>query len=211
MTLDETDVAIVGPGPYGLSLAAQLRARGVSYRIFGPPMKFWRDMPLGINLKSFAFATNLTVPERGFTFPEWCRSQALEDHEPCTMQSFATYGLFIKDRFVPDLEPAPVTNVLGPGRGFEITLATGNGFARAASSSRPDSPTLRTSRPSCAILGPSWRATRSTIPTTPASPGRRSRSSAPVPLRSKPPRSLTSRERGRACWCATPKWSFTAA
>jgi FAD-dependent urate hydroxylase len=125
MTLDETDVAIVGPGPYGLSLAAQLGARGVSYRIFGPPMKFWRDMPLGINLKSFAFATNLVVPERGFTFPEWCRSRALEDDEPCTMQSFATYGLFIKDRFVPDVEPAPVTNVATRGRGFEITLATG--------------------------------------------------------------------------------------
>jgi thioredoxin reductase len=125
MTLDETDVAIVGPGPYGLSLAAQLRARGVSFRIFGPPMKFWRDMPRGINLKSFAFATNLVVPERGFTFPEWCRSRGLEDLEPCTMDSFATYGLWIKDRFVPEVEPALVTNISSRGRGFELTLATG--------------------------------------------------------------------------------------
>jgi hypothetical protein len=123
MTL-ETDVAIVGPGPYGLSLAAQLRARGVSHRIFGPPMKFWLDMP-PINLKSFAFATSLVVPERGHTFPEWCRGQGLEDHEPCTMASFATYGLWIKDRFVPDLEPSAVTKVSSHGRGFEVTVATG--------------------------------------------------------------------------------------
>jgi thioredoxin reductase len=128
MTL-ETDVAIVGPGPYGLSLAAQLRARGVSFRIFGPPMKFWRDMPRGINLKSFAFATSIVVPERGNTFPEWCRANGLEDHEPCTMQSFAAYGMWIKDRFVSDLEPAPVTNVAARGRGFEVTLATGERFS----------------------------------------------------------------------------------
>ncbi len=125
VTSEETDVAIVGPGPYGLSLAAQLRARGVKFRIFGPPMKFWKDMPKGINLKSFAFATNLYVPVKGFTFPEWCRSQGLEDLEPCTMESFAAYGIWIKDRFVADLDPTPVTNVASNGRGFEVTLADG--------------------------------------------------------------------------------------
>ena len=107
MTIDETDVAIVGPGPYGLSVAAQLRSRGVSCRVFGPPMKFSWDMPRGINLKSFAFATNLAVPESGHTFPEWCRARGLEDLEPCSMESFATYGLWIKDRFVSDVDPRP--------------------------------------------------------------------------------------------------------
>jgi len=126
MTIDETDVAIVGPGPYGLSVAAQLRSRGVSCRVFGPPMKFWRDMPRGINLKSFAFATNLAVPESGHTFPEWCRARGLEDLEPCSMESFATYGLWIKDRFVSDVDPALVTNVAArEGGGFEVTLETG--------------------------------------------------------------------------------------
>jgi 2-polyprenyl-6-methoxyphenol hydroxylase-like FAD-dependent oxidoreductase len=33
---ETTDVVIVGAGPYGLSLAAHLRARGISFRIFGP-------------------------------------------------------------------------------------------------------------------------------------------------------------------------------
>ena len=37
------DVAIVGAGPYGLSLAAHLRAAGVNYRQFGLPMHLWRD------------------------------------------------------------------------------------------------------------------------------------------------------------------------
>ena len=40
---DVVDVAIVGAGPYGLSVAAHLRGAGVSYRQFGLPMHLWRD------------------------------------------------------------------------------------------------------------------------------------------------------------------------
>ena len=38
-----TDVAIVGAGPYGLSVAAHLRRSGRSVRQFGLPMRLWRD------------------------------------------------------------------------------------------------------------------------------------------------------------------------
>jgi thioredoxin reductase len=123
--MSEADVAIIGAGPYGLSLAAHLRARGVALRIFGQPMKFWHDMPRGLYLKSLAFATNVAVPEAGFTFAEWCRAQGLEDFEPCSMDSFARYGLWMKNRFVPDVEPVDVASVAARGHGFEIALATG--------------------------------------------------------------------------------------
>jgi cation diffusion facilitator CzcD-associated flavoprotein CzcO len=119
------DVAIVGAGPYGLSLAAHLRARGVKHRICGEAMRFWRDMPVGINLKSFAFATNIAVPERGNSFPDWCRRNGLEDYEPCTMQSFAAYGMEMRERFVPEIDEVLATNIASNGNGkeFEVTLA----------------------------------------------------------------------------------------
>jgi FAD-dependent urate hydroxylase len=128
MTRD-TDVAIIGSGPYGLSLAAHLRARGVKYRIFGDSMRFWRDMPVGVNLKSLAFATNIYVPQRGFSFPEWCRDHRLEDFEPCTMQSFAAYGMEMQERFVPDLEKVFVQNVAKRDGVFDITLVSGEQFS----------------------------------------------------------------------------------
>lgn len=122
------DVAIIGSGPYGLGLAAHLRARGVNYRIFGDSMRFWRDMPVGVNLKSLAFATNISVPDSGHTFPKWCVQNGLEDFEPCTMQSFATYGCEMQKRFVPNLEEVFVTNVAPRDKGFEVTLASGESF-----------------------------------------------------------------------------------
>jgi pyridine nucleotide-disulfide oxidoreductase len=125
MGIEDADVLIVGAGPYGLSLASQLRKRNVSFRIIGQVMKFWRDMPIGMNLKSPAFGTNIYVPERGHTFPEWCRRRGLEDFEPCTMQSFAEYGLWMQKRFVPDLESEEVVNVFPGLKGFDVTLSSG--------------------------------------------------------------------------------------
>ncbi len=129
VTTRDYDVAIVGSGPYALSLAAHLRACGVDHRIFGPPMKFWRDMPRGINLKSFAYATNVYVPApraRRTSFPEWCRARGLEDFEPCSMESFAKYGLWMAENFVPDLEPVEVRRVsVEPDGAFLLALSDG--------------------------------------------------------------------------------------
>jgi FAD-dependent urate hydroxylase len=120
-----TEVAIIGAGPYGLSLAAHLRARGVRYRIFGEAMRFWLNMPVGVNLKSLAFATNIALPKSGHSYPDWCRQHGLEDFEPCTMQSFAAYGLEIQKRFVPDLEEVLATDVSLQADGFEVVLSSG--------------------------------------------------------------------------------------
>jgi FAD-dependent urate hydroxylase len=123
----DTHVVIVGSGPYALSLAAHLRSRGTPHRVFGPAMHFWRTMPQGLNLKSLGFATNISVPERGYSYPDWCRRQGLEELEPCSMESYAAYGLEMQRRFVPDLEPEQVAMVRSAGdQRFEVTLSNGD-------------------------------------------------------------------------------------
>lgn len=42
-SLSDLPVAIVGARPYGLSVAAHLRSCGVPFRIFGRPMRRWRE------------------------------------------------------------------------------------------------------------------------------------------------------------------------
>ena len=57
------EVAIIGAGPYGISLAAQLGTRGIDYRIFGKPMDTWSaHMPKNMTLKSEGFASSLSAP-----------------------------------------------------------------------------------------------------------------------------------------------------
>jgi cation diffusion facilitator CzcD-associated flavoprotein CzcO len=62
------DVAIIGAGPYGLSIAAHLKVRGLDFRIFGSPMHTWLShMPKGMRLKSEGFASGLYDPQSTFT------------------------------------------------------------------------------------------------------------------------------------------------
>jgi FAD-dependent urate hydroxylase len=120
-----TEVAIVGAGPYGLAVAGHLREEGIDFRIFGSPMSFWLGMPATIQLKSYAFATNIYVPRPRYTFPEYCRNHGLEDLEPCSMASFAAYGLWVQRELVPGVEPVQVTGLRSRGEQFELTLDGG--------------------------------------------------------------------------------------
>jgi cation diffusion facilitator CzcD-associated flavoprotein CzcO len=88
-------------------------------------MEFWRRMPATLNLKSFAFATSIRVPRPHFTFPEYCRARGLPDLEPCSMASFAEYGLWVQRTVVPQLEAIDVTGLRPQEDGFQLTLASG--------------------------------------------------------------------------------------
>src|SRR5882672_7489182 len=71
------DVAIVGAGPYGLSIAAHLRSTDVTFRIFRRPMQTWREhMPNGMLLKADGFASNLADPASSFTLKSFVNRRA---------------------------------------------------------------------------------------------------------------------------------------
>jgi len=49
----ETDVLILGAGPFGLALASHLRDLGIDFALAGRPMSFWQEnMPAGMLLRS---------------------------------------------------------------------------------------------------------------------------------------------------------------
>ncbi len=126
--LETTDVAIIGAGPYGLSVAAHLRARGVGFRIFGQPMIFWKRMLPGINLKSPDFGSNIYTPEPGNTFIEWCDARGLSRQEPIPMSRFTEYAVDTQARLLPMVEKVEVTQVRAVDDGFEVTTAAGARF-----------------------------------------------------------------------------------
>ena len=123
---DTTDVAIVGAGPSGLSIAAHLRASHLDFRIFGEPMIFWRRMLPGISLKSPDFGSNIYTPEPGNTFIEWANARGMSRQEPIAMAHFTQYGLDTQQRILPMVERVNVTRVRPQSGGFEVGLADGS-------------------------------------------------------------------------------------
>ncbi len=124
-----TDVAIIGAGPYGLSLAAHLTAAGLAVRIFGQPMHTWRTgMPAGMVLKSEGFASNLWDPDGTFTLKHYCHDQRLPYQDlglPVPLQVFSDYGVAFQKRFVPLLDHRWVANVERESNGFVLYLDDG--------------------------------------------------------------------------------------
>ena len=52
-TINETQLLIIGAGPYGLSMASYAKRLGIDLRVLGEPMGFWKDnMPGGLLLRS---------------------------------------------------------------------------------------------------------------------------------------------------------------
>jgi len=127
--MNQCDVAIIGAGPYGLSIAAHLRALGVDFRIFGSPMHTWlTHMPKGMRLKSEGFASSLYDPGSTFTLEVYCKEKGIPYGRlgrPVPLEVFTAYGLEFQKRFVANLENKMVESLKRSGDGFELGLDSG--------------------------------------------------------------------------------------
>ena len=67
--MTKCDIAIIGAGPYGLSVTAHLRTiKGLDVCTFGEPMCFWqRNMPTGMLLRSGWVASQIADPNQSLT------------------------------------------------------------------------------------------------------------------------------------------------
>jgi lysine/ornithine N-monooxygenase len=129
MMSQRLEVAIIGAGPYGLSIAAHLSQRGVDYRLFGTPMHTWRNhMPEGMWLRSEGFASNLADPGGELTLERYC-----EDHGfdvggwgvPIPLEVYSGYGEWFVEQAKLPVEDTHVVGLAKDSGGFVLDLATG--------------------------------------------------------------------------------------
>jgi hypothetical protein len=128
----DCEVAVVGAGPYGLSVAAHLSAAQIHVRLFGEPMEFWqRHMPEGMILRS---------SWRGCRFSDGSGSGRLTPEKfermrgtplppEVTLEEFVAYGQWFQRHAIPEIEHRRVLRVDAAAQGFRVRLDDGRSLA----------------------------------------------------------------------------------
>lgn len=121
---DRLDVAVVGAGPFGLSVAAHQAHRRV--RAFGEPMETWRTrMPPDMRLRSDWDETSLSAPEDRGSIDAWARAVGEAREEPIPLPKFLRYSEWFRETFVPENDRADVAQLERGGGVYRITTAAG--------------------------------------------------------------------------------------
>src|ERR1039457_1681482 len=94
-------VAIIGAGPFGLSLAAKLRAANADFSLFGRTMSFWREnVPIGTRLLSGPVTCSLS--DNQFDCAAYAEANGMSLPIAFTGEEFIAYGTWFQSLACPD-------------------------------------------------------------------------------------------------------------
>jgi cation diffusion facilitator CzcD-associated flavoprotein CzcO len=128
---NEVDVAIVGAGPYGLSIGAHLKQSAIDFKVFGHPMDAWKmHMPPGMFLKSDGPSTNLCGLKHGLSLEQYCELHGIvyDARTPIPLNIFAEYGVAFQAQLVPLVERVNIRSVQASGGAYALESADGRLF-----------------------------------------------------------------------------------
>ncbi len=123
--MDRDPVAVIGAGPYGLTVAAHLKARNVPTVVFGKAMEFWQGMPNAMFLKSVWSAATLRDGFGGHTLSDFAEATGTTKQDPIPLPYFLAYGKWYQEQLVPDIDPTFVKHLVRDGGRFRLEMADG--------------------------------------------------------------------------------------
>ncbi len=121
----KTTTVVIGAGPYGLSAAAHLQARGIPTLILGKPMEFWQRMPPKMYLKSSWSALSISEPSGKYSLNAYAKMHNIAKQEPVLLQTFLSYGQWFQQQVVPDVDTTFVQSLARDGQQFHLDLTDG--------------------------------------------------------------------------------------
>ena len=122
-----SEVLIIGAGPFGLSISAHLRQRGVDHLIVGRPMDTWRDhAPAGMYLRSEPNMLAMSHPRPGYDFEDYCRCERIDGMGrgiPVAIERFLGYADWYIKQLAPDVSDVRVTEISEVNGRFRVAFA----------------------------------------------------------------------------------------
>ena len=127
MSKHETDLLVIGAGPFGLAVAAQASHSSIEHLVVGRPMEFWRkSMPAGMYLRS---ACDWHLDPAGIhTIEKFLeeRGQTAKDVEPLSLEFYLSYAeWFQKQKRITTL-PLQIERLEVADDGFTAITAAGD-------------------------------------------------------------------------------------
>jgi thioredoxin reductase len=123
----DTELLVIGAGPYAYSAAAHAQARGIGTRIVGRPMSFWRDqMPAEMYLRSGR--DWMLDADRVHSFEAYFedRGYAADEHDPIPISVFLDHTDWFREQKKLEVEDVQIESLTKPDGDFVARLVGGD-------------------------------------------------------------------------------------
>ncbi|MFZ2016554.1 MAG: NAD(P)-binding domain-containing protein [Nocardioides sp.] len=125
--MPDTELLVIGAGPYAYAAAAYARDRGIDTRILGRPMGFWRDqMPSDMFLRS---GRDWSLDGSGVhTFAAYFEERGLDpaSNDPIPISVFLDHTDWFAEQKKLDVHEVMVDTLTADDDGFSAALADGS-------------------------------------------------------------------------------------
>lgn len=127
---DCVDLAIIGTGPTGLSVAAWAQELGLSYCIFGEPLAFWKRHIAPLPLRSPPASTNISTPRQGYRFVDFAQQHVIDTEKSVSMAAFLAYASWFSGHHGIQPQPSFVDRLHATGDHWSLQHTDGRIRAR---------------------------------------------------------------------------------